>query len=149
MDDQRFDAIAKLMGTGSRRGFLKGMLGLGAVAFGSAVRIDDAEAARRGYSGPPISQTPPQTLGISFERSASGCRPIFTLTGFDPNSDYFVYWYFFTPTGGAGGPYGVAVQTNASGVGSATVAMDLGRGFTVTASLEASPIQAGPIVVAC
>jgi hypothetical protein len=30
MDDQRFDAIAKLMGTGSRRGFLKGMLGLGA-----------------------------------------------------------------------------------------------------------------------
>jgi hypothetical protein len=55
MDDQRFDGIAKLIGrAGSRRSVLKALVGLG----GLAVVHRDAEAARRGYSGPPVPEPP-------------------------------------------------------------------------------------------
>ncbi len=59
MDDHRFDALAKRLGTGNRRGFLKGLIGLGGVALGGIVLVDDAEAARRGYAGPGIGGPQP------------------------------------------------------------------------------------------
>jgi hypothetical protein len=52
MDDQRFVALTKRIGSGNRRGFLKGLLGLGGVALGGSLLIDEADAARRGYAGP-------------------------------------------------------------------------------------------------
>lgn len=53
MDDRRFDAFTRGLGQGaSRRALLKGLLGIGGVATAGAV-LHDAEAARRGYTGPP------------------------------------------------------------------------------------------------
>lgn len=52
MDDQRFDALAKRVGT-SRRGFLKKAAGLAGVVTVARLGASEAEAARRGYSGPP------------------------------------------------------------------------------------------------
>lgn len=58
MDDSRFDALIRAFGRGgSRRTLLKGLLGLGGlVAAGST--LDDTEAARRGYPGPPTPVPP-------------------------------------------------------------------------------------------
>jgi hypothetical protein len=51
MDDQRFDDLAKRVGT-SRRSLLKKMIGLGGAAAVVRLGAGEAEAARRGYSGP-------------------------------------------------------------------------------------------------
>jgi hypothetical protein len=52
MDDQRFDALAKRVGT-SRRSLLKKMVGLGGAVAVARLGVSETEAARRGYSGPP------------------------------------------------------------------------------------------------
>jgi hypothetical protein len=52
MDDRRFDELAKRVG-GSRRSLLKKMVGLGGAAAVARLSVSEAEAARRGYSGPP------------------------------------------------------------------------------------------------
>lgn len=54
MDDHAFDVMAKRIGAGSRRGFLKGVLGLGGLALAGGVSRGEAEAARRGFSGPSV-----------------------------------------------------------------------------------------------
>ncbi len=51
MDDKRFDTLAKRVGT-SRRSVLKKMVGLGGAAAVARLGAGEAEAARRGYSGP-------------------------------------------------------------------------------------------------
>jgi hypothetical protein len=51
MDDQRFDALAKRVGT-SRRSLLKKMVGLGGAVVAVSEVVQDTEAARRGYAGP-------------------------------------------------------------------------------------------------
>ena len=53
MDDRRLDQLAIRLG-GSRRRFLNQVAGLGGAAAVARLATDDAEAARRGYSGPPI-----------------------------------------------------------------------------------------------
>lgn len=50
MDDKRFDALAKRVGT-SRRSVLKKMVGLGGAAAVASLGVHETEAARRGYSG--------------------------------------------------------------------------------------------------
>ncbi len=147
MDGQRFDDLTKRIG-GGRRGFLKMAVGVGGSVAVARLGVSDTKAARRGYGGPVTGQTP-ESVSISFARGDSGCRPVFTVAGFAANSTQYVYWYFFTPTGGSGGPYLVSVTTNASGTGSTTGPLDLGRGFTVTASVESSRAEAGPTIVAC
>lgn len=58
MDDLRFDRITRAFGARTaRRSMLKGMLGLGAVSALSRQTLDEASAARRGYSGPPNPPT--------------------------------------------------------------------------------------------
>ena len=54
MDDRQFDALVRSLAAGrSRRQVLKGMLGLGGAAAATAAALpDQADAARRGYSGP-------------------------------------------------------------------------------------------------
>jgi hypothetical protein len=54
MDSHRFDDIVKTLGHATtRRTLLKALIGLGSV--GAAGRVlQDAEAARRGYSGPTV-----------------------------------------------------------------------------------------------
>lgn len=61
MDDRRFDMLARSLASGmNRRTMLKGVLGLGTGAVvGSAAMAGDAEAARRGYSGPRFPTLPP------------------------------------------------------------------------------------------
>lgn len=56
MDDRRFDSLARSLADGpSRRTLLKSMLGIaGAAIAGSAMTSNDAQAARRGFSGPKV-----------------------------------------------------------------------------------------------
>ena len=67
MDDRRFDSLARSLAAGrSRREVIKGMLGLGGAAVaGIALASDDAQAARRGFSGPtlPTPTCVPQCAG--------------------------------------------------------------------------------------
>lgn len=52
MDDRRFDTVVRNLASGtSRRTLLKGILGLGGVA-AVGVELHQADAARRGFSGP-------------------------------------------------------------------------------------------------
>lgn len=62
MDRSRFDAFTRLLAQDvSRRTALKAFLGLGGVAGASAgAMLRDADAARRGFSGPPIPAKPTQ-----------------------------------------------------------------------------------------
>ncbi len=58
MDDRRFDSLTRALAKGgSRRTLLKGLLGLGAATASAAV-VQDTEAARRGYPGPPLPRKP-------------------------------------------------------------------------------------------
>ncbi len=54
MQDRAFDAVAKKMGRGNRRVLLKGVFGAAGVALTGRLLGNDAEAARRGYSGPTV-----------------------------------------------------------------------------------------------
>ena len=73
MDDRRFDALARSLAAGcSRRDALKGMLGLGGAVIAGAMVHDQADAARRGYSGPPIpTSCTPQCDGTTC--GSNGC----------------------------------------------------------------------------
>lgn len=82
MDDRRFDWLTRGIAEGrSRRALLKGLLGLGTGIVLAKPAVDDAEAARRGYSGPPIppkSPTPaPEPPGCSSgsTQCGSACCP--------------------------------------------------------------------------
>jgi hypothetical protein len=59
MDDRKFDSLAKRIGAGSRRGFLKSAFGMATVAVAGGALTGDVEAARRGYSSPSPRPTPP------------------------------------------------------------------------------------------
>jgi len=73
MDDHRFDQFTRTFArSGSRRTLLKSLLGLGGVA-GAGAALHDAEAARRGYSGPPI---PPRATATPTPTALTGCRAI-------------------------------------------------------------------------
>ena len=65
MDDRRFDAIARNLASGtSRRSLLKGILGLGSL-IGGVAQLHNADAARRGFSGPvfpPLVPTEPPCI---------------------------------------------------------------------------------------
>ncbi len=53
MEHRTFDSLTKALAQGrSRRSLLKGMFGIGTAAVSGAVLNRDADAARRGYSGP-------------------------------------------------------------------------------------------------
>jgi hypothetical protein len=53
MDDNRFDSIARQLGSGSsRRAVLKGLLGIGGVAAVGLTVHGQTDAARRGFTGP-------------------------------------------------------------------------------------------------
>jgi hypothetical protein len=86
LDDDRFDALARTLGNAtSRRAALKGLLGLGAAAVGVVQLAPEADAARRGFSGPnwptpapdpaPCSCGPNKTCidGLCFA-SCTGCE---------------------------------------------------------------------------
>lgn len=53
MESERFDALARKLGSATnRRTALKGLLGFGVATVGAARLSSGAEAARRGYAGP-------------------------------------------------------------------------------------------------
>lgn len=63
MDDRRIDLFVKGLAAGhNRRSLLKGLLGLGGLTATGAVLFGDADAARRGYSGPPTVAPQPTPL---------------------------------------------------------------------------------------
>ena len=58
MDDSRFDRLTRQFGAQiTRRSFVAKVLGLGAGAVLAAHTLPDAEAARRGFSGPKLPNT--------------------------------------------------------------------------------------------
>ena len=58
MDDRRFDALARSLAAGvSRRQSLRGLLGFTG-ALGGIALTHEADAARRGFSGPPLLCSP-------------------------------------------------------------------------------------------
>lgn len=62
MDDRDFDSIAKrAAGGSSRRTLLKALFGIGAVTATGAVVHGQADAARRGFSGPKFPWDPTPT----------------------------------------------------------------------------------------
>ncbi len=82
MDNQRFDALAKRIGSGNRRDLLKGLLGLGGIALTGTLLVNDASAARRGYSSPSV----PVLIGcpeFSVSDGRGGCR---CIGGYQPCS---------------------------------------------------------------
>jgi hypothetical protein len=59
MDDRKFDTITRTLASGtSRRRMLKGLLGLGGMAV-AAAGLQDASAARRGFTGPTFPRPEP------------------------------------------------------------------------------------------
>lgn len=71
MDDRSFDTLArKLAQPASRRGAMKTLAALGAVAAGVAVR-GDASAARRGFAGPRFRLCAP---GMDFTGDGCVCQ---------------------------------------------------------------------------
>jgi hypothetical protein len=59
MDERKFDTIARTLASGtSRRKMLKGMLGVGGMAI-AAAGLQDANAARRGFTGPTFPRPEP------------------------------------------------------------------------------------------
>jgi hypothetical protein len=59
MDERKFDTIARTLASGtSRRGMLKGLLGVGGIAI-AAAGLQDASAARRGFTGPTFPRPEP------------------------------------------------------------------------------------------
>jgi hypothetical protein len=74
MDDRRFDLLVKSIGRStSRRTLLRGMLGIAATAAGvTALRQDETDAARRGFSGLTFP-TPLPACGANRTRCGTGC----------------------------------------------------------------------------
>ena len=65
MDNRRFDELTRVLALGhTRRTVVRGMLGLGVGALGSAVWTGGADAARRGFSGPRLPTPPPCSGGL-------------------------------------------------------------------------------------
>ena len=77
MDDQRFDALTKRIGSGmSRRALFKGFRGLGGAAATVAVVQDQTDAARRGFAGPKLpTPTPPpcDPVGTACQGDSTCC----------------------------------------------------------------------------
>jgi hypothetical protein len=76
MDDRRFDGWTRSLAVApNRRQVVKRLLGLGAVAAAVAAQ-EDSQAARRGYSGPPIPPLgcQPQCVGNSCGSNGCGGR---------------------------------------------------------------------------
>jgi hypothetical protein len=75
MDDRRFDSLVRSLASGgSRRTLFKGFLGLGgAVVVGAAVSGHDAQAARRGFSGPKLPQPCVPTCDGATCGGSDGC----------------------------------------------------------------------------
>jgi hypothetical protein len=76
VDDRRFDSLVRSLAVGgSRRQVLKAVLGLGAGAtVGALAMVDEADAARRGFSGPRIFPCVPQCDGSSCGDDGCGGR---------------------------------------------------------------------------
>ena len=65
MDDRRFDALTRRLGTlSSRRSALKALVGLGGLLTTGAVIHGQTDAARRGFSGPSVFPTPTPTPSL-------------------------------------------------------------------------------------
>lgn len=76
MDGSRFDRLTRELGAGvSRRSFLARALGLGGAALSVSYSSNDAEAARRGYSGPKLPTCPgPRCQAVRCQTTAD-CPP--------------------------------------------------------------------------
>lgn len=73
MDDRRFDTISRKLASGaSRRVVLRGLLGLGGVAVAAGTELHRADAARRGFSGPPIIRLPVPSTQCSSDYDCGG-----------------------------------------------------------------------------
>ena len=89
MDDRRFDALTRRLGTlSSRRSALKGLVGLGGILTTGAVIHGQTDAARRGFSGPSFFPTPTPTPACapfgelcSFENPGACCSRTCAETG--------------------------------------------------------------------
>jgi hypothetical protein len=142
MDDRRFDELARRLG-GSRRRFLKQVVGLGGAAAVGSLAIDDAGAARRGYSGPrfPVPATTP-SITIVFRAGAGGCLPHGRLTSFPRNSQLNATWYVYVGSERSG-PYVSLAITDQDGSGDATYGgPPIVPGPNVSVSVEVSGVTA-------
>ena len=119
MDDRRFDQLPKRLG-GSRRRFLNQVAGLCGAAAVARFATDDAEAARRGYSGPPIpAPGAAQRITIVVAAGAAGaCIPRARLASFPPNATLTATWYVYVGSDRSG-PYYSQALTDPDGFGDA------------------------------
>jgi hypothetical protein len=143
LDDQRFDALAKRVGT-SRRSLLKKMVGLGGAATVARLGAGEAEAARRGYGGPSNpSDSRVGTLSITWEYAVGqACYARATLTGWDPNTTYTVeYAYNTSPTRRVSGSQ--QLTTDANGAASARMGL-FGRNYLVFFSVNGVIVSGRP-----
>ena len=143
MDDRRFDELARQLG-GSRRRFLKQVVGLGGAAAVGSLAIDDAEAARRGYGGPavPAPATDPSITIVFRAAPGGGCIPHGKLASFPRNTQLNATWYVYVGSERSG-PYVSLAITDANGFGDATFSgPSIAPGPNVSVSVEVSGVTA-------
>src|SRR5689334_21196973 len=100
MDNQRFDSLAKRVGT-SRRSVLKKVVGIGGALAVARLGTSGAEAARRGYGGPfDPADSQAGTLAITWEyHGRTTCTALAALSGWAPNTTYRVGYSYYTVFG--------------------------------------------------
>jgi hypothetical protein len=143
MDDRRFDELARRLGGGRRR-FLKQVVGLGGAAVVGRLAIADADAARRGYGGPPLPApaTPPSITIVFRADAGGGCIPHGRLVSFPRNSQLNATWYVFVGSERSG-PFVSLAITDQDGSGDATFGgTSVAPGPNVTVSVEVSGVTA-------
>lgn len=143
MNDRRFDELARRLG-GSRRRFLMQTLGLGGAAAVGALAASDAEAARRGYGGPPIPapNTNPSITIVFNASSDGGCIPHGRLASFPRNTETQATWYVLDGSTTLGPYVGLAI-TDAGGFGDASFpAATVAPGPNVSVRVEVSGVTA-------
>ena len=74
MDDRQFDRLTRAIGSGaSRRALLKGLIGAGGVIGLVEIMTGSGDAARRGFTGPTLPDTPTPPIPTPTAPAAGGC----------------------------------------------------------------------------
>jgi hypothetical protein len=124
VDDRRFDTVVKgLAMAQGRRGFFKSVAAILGITAASAIVTRDADAARRGYSGPQDT-VPEGVVSVSWAFHAGGpglCDAVVSLSNFPPG--VFVPITVMARKHGKTGPGSVlwTSSTTTDGSGAATV----------------------------
>jgi hypothetical protein len=124
VNDRRFDSVTKRLALSQdRRGFLKSAAAIFGITAASATVTRDADAARRGYSGPALGTANAQ-LWLTWAHHEGGggvCDAVVNFSGFLPDTLVPVT-VFARKKGGSGSGailYSTSVVTDSSGAATA------------------------------